>query len=254
MTGSSVSLTPLDDLPLVKAGDDLAALLIAAIRRKQIVPVDHDILLVTQKIVSKAEGRVVKLAEVEPSARAAAIAKEVRKDPRLVELILSESAEIVRQAPHVLIVAHRSGFVMANAGVDQSNVGSDDECALLLPRDADASATALKAKLDRTFGVSLGVLINDSFGRPWRKGVVGVAIGAAGIPSLVNLIGKPDLMGRKMRVTEVAFADELAAAASLVMGQSDEGRPAVYIRGISYGGSPMPASAIARSKETDLFR
>lgn len=254
MTGSTVSLTPLDDLPLVKAGDDLAALLIAAMQRKKIIPIDHDILVVTQKIVSKSEGRVVKLAEIKPSAHAIAIAKEVRKDARLIELVLSESTEIVRQARDVLIVAHRGGFVMANAGVDQSNVGCDGECALLLPRDSDASAAALKAQLDHEFGVSLGVLINDSFGRPWRKGVVGVAIGAAGIPALVSLIGRPDLMGRKMQVTEVAFADELAAAASLVMGQSDEGRPAVHIRGISYDGPPMPASAIARSKETDLFR
>jgi coenzyme F420-0:L-glutamate ligase/coenzyme F420-1:gamma-L-glutamate ligase len=254
MTGPVVSLIALDDLPLVEAGDDLAAMLIAAVRRKNIAPVDHDILVVAQKIVSKAEGRMVRLADVKPSPRAAAIADEIGKDSRQVELVLSEGTEIVRRAPNLLIVEHHSGFVMANAGIDQSNVGGDGEHALLLPRDADASAAALKAALDREFGVDLGVLINDSFGRPWRKGVVGVAIGAAGVPSLVSLVGKPDLMGRKLRVTEVAFADELAAAASLIMGQGDEGRPAVYIRGVGYDGPPMPACAIARPKETDLFR
>ncbi len=255
MAGTTVTLTALEGLPLVKPGDDLGALLAAALRRTQIAPMDHDIMVVAQKIVSKAEGRFVNLADVQPSARATAIAKEVRKDPRLVEVILSESTEVIRKKPDVLIVAHRQGFVMANAGVDQSNIGADgDERALLLPRDADASAAVLKAQLDREFGVDFGIIINDSFGRPWRNGVVGVAIGVAGLPALVSLVGAPDLFGRKMRTTEVALADEVAAAASLVMGQSDEGRPAVHVRGVASNTRPVSASALVRPKETDLFR
>jgi coenzyme F420-0:L-glutamate ligase/coenzyme F420-1:gamma-L-glutamate ligase len=255
MTSRSISLTALDGLPLINAGDDLGVLLAAALRRMQIIPVAQDILVVAQKIVSKAEGRIVDLADVVPSARAAALAKEVRKDPRLVELVLSESTEVVRHCQDVLIVAHRLGFVMANAGIDQSNVASDGgEHALLLPRDPDASAAALKLQLDREFGVDLGIVINDSFGRPWRNGVVGVALGAAGVPALQNLVGAPDLFGRKMRVTEVAVADQLAAAASLLMGESDEGLPAVHIRGVVCNAEPLPASALVRPKEMDLFR
>ncbi len=255
MAGMSVSLTALEGLPLVKAGDDLGAMLAEALRRAQIVPADHDILVVAQKLVSKSEGRLVNLADVTPSARACEIASEVRKDPRLVELILGESTEVVRQKPDVLIVAHRLGFVMANAGVDQSNIGRDGaECALLLPRDADASAARLKEHLDREFAVDVAVVINDSFGRPWRKGVVGVALGAAGLPALIDLTGTADLFGRALRVTEVAIADELAAAASLVMGQANEGRPAVHIRGISLHAAPSPAASLVRPKEMDLFR
>jgi len=254
MAGARVSLTALDGLPLIKAGDDLASLLAEALRCAGIAPANGDIVVVAQKIVSKAEGRAVALADVKPSPRALAVAADVRKDPRLVELILAESNEIIRQAPDVLIVEHRRGFVMANAGVDQSNVDADGAHALLLPVDADASAATLKARLDRAFGVDFGIVINDSFGRPWRKGVVGVAIGAAGVPALVSMVGRPDLVGRKMRVTEVAFADELAAAASLVMGQSDEGRAAVHLRGARHEGAASAAATLLRPKETDLFR
>jgi coenzyme F420-0:L-glutamate ligase/coenzyme F420-1:gamma-L-glutamate ligase len=217
---------------------------------------DGDILIIAQKVVSKAEGRFVDLVEVVPSARALALANEVNKDARLVEVILSESDEVVRHKRDVLIVAHRLGFVMANAGVDQSNVApaADGERVLLLPRDPDASAAALKARLDGEFGVDLAVVINDSFGRPWRNGAVGVALGAAGIPALQNLIGAPDLFGRRMRVSEVALADEIASAASLLMGQSDEGQPAVHLRGLHCGAPAAPASALVRSRELDMFR
>lgn len=255
MAGMSVSLTTLDGLPLVNPGDDLGSLLAAALRGAHIVPADRDILVVAQKIVSKAENRIVNLADVRPSVRASEIAETVRKDPRLVELILSESTDVIRQKPDLLIVAHRLGFVMANAGVDQSNVRADgDECALLLPRDADASAAALKDHLDREFGVDFGIVINDSFGRPWRNGVVGVALGVAGLPALVSLIGTADLFGRKLRVTEVAIADEVASAASLLMGQSDEGRPVVHVRGLAFGAKSAPAMALVRPREMDLFR
>jgi coenzyme F420-0:L-glutamate ligase / coenzyme F420-1:gamma-L-glutamate ligase len=255
MAPRNICLSALDQLPLIHAGDDIGALFASAMRRMHIVPADHDILVVAQKVVSKAEGRFVDLADVVPSACAIALAEDVGKDPRLVEVILSESAAVVRHRPDVLIVAHRLGFVVANAGVDQSNVGPEGtELALLLPRDPDGSAAALKAQLDGEFGVDLGVIINDSFGRPWRNGVVGVALGAAGVPSLWSLAGAPDLFGRKMRVTAVAVADEIAAAASLVMGQSDEGLPAVHVRGVVCPARPVPASALLRSRETDLFR
>jgi coenzyme F420-0:L-glutamate ligase/coenzyme F420-1:gamma-L-glutamate ligase len=155
----------------------------------------------------------------------------------------------------VLIVEHRLGFVMANAGVDQSNIGPEGvDAALLLPEDPDRSAQWLKTRLDQAFKVDLGVVINDSFGRPWRQGVVGVALGAAGVPALRNLIGTPDLFGRRMRVTEVASADEIASAASLVMGQAGEGVPAVHIRGLALTGEAVPAAALVRPRELDLFR
>jgi coenzyme F420-0:L-glutamate ligase / coenzyme F420-1:gamma-L-glutamate ligase len=254
MNSRSLTLTALAGIPLVAPGDDLAALLVAALRRMVIAPEDGDILVVAQKVVSKAEGRFVDLGSVAPSARAAALAKEVGKDPRLVEIILSESSEVVRHRKDILIVAHRLGFVMANAGVDQSNVGCEGERVLLLPRDPDASAAALKARLDTEYGVKFGVVINDSFGRAWRNGVVGVALGAAGVPSLRDMVGKPDLFGRKMRVTEVAVADEIAAAASLLMGQAAEGIPAVHMRGLACDAPAVPASALLRPKDMDLFR
>src|SRR6185369_16977391 len=255
MVTRSLTLTALARLPLVKAGDDLGAMLIEALRADNIAPRDKDVLVVAQKIVSKAEGRIVDLTTVVPSARALALAAEVNKDARLVEVILSESDEIIRHRRDVLIVAHRLGFIMANAGVDQSNVaGEDSNQALLLPRDPDASAAALKARLDREFGVDLGVIINDSFGRPWRMGVVGIALGAAGLPAMHNMVGVPDLFGRKMRVTEIAVADEIAAAASLLMGQGAEGQPAVHLRGLDWTAAAAPASTLIRPKELDLFR
>lgn len=255
MAPRSISLTALEGIPLVGPGDDLGAFLADALRALGIAPVDRDILVVAQKVVSKAEGRFVDLSTVAPSPRAAALAEEVRKDPRLVEVILGESTEVVRHKPDVLIVAHRLGFVMANAGVDQSNVGLEGtDCVLLLPQAPDESAAALKAQLDERFGVSLGIIISDSFGRPWRNGVVGVALGAAGVPALRNLVGAPDLYGRKMRVTEVAIADEIAAAASLLMGESDERIPAVHVRGAVCPAACVPASMLIRPREMDMFR
>jgi coenzyme F420-0:L-glutamate ligase/coenzyme F420-1:gamma-L-glutamate ligase len=254
MSARGLTLTALAGFPIVKPGDDLAALLIDALRRSGIVPEDNDVVVIAQKVVSKAEGRVVDLRTVKPSARATWLANEVNKDPRLVEVILNESSEVVRHRKDVLIVAHRLGFVMANAGVDQSNVAGDGDQVLLLPRDPDETAAQLKAALDAEFGVRLGVIINDSFGRPWRNGVVGVALGAAGVASLIDLVGVADLFGRKMRVTEVAYADEIAAAASLVMGQAAEGQPVVHIRGLQSDAPAVPASALLRPKEMDLFR
>jgi coenzyme F420-0:L-glutamate ligase / coenzyme F420-1:gamma-L-glutamate ligase len=255
MVARSLTLSALAGLPLVKAGDDLAGLLISALHRSEIAPQDKDVLVVAQKIVSKAEGRFVDLRTVVPSARAVAIAKDVKKDARLVEVVLSESNEVIRQKPDVLIVAHRLGFILANAGVDQSNVSGEGlDQALLLPQNPDASAAALKARLDREFGVDFGVVINDSFGRPWRFGVVGVALGVAGLPALRSMIGVPDLFGRKLQVTEVAVADEIAAAASLLMGQGAEGQPAVHLRGLGWDTPATPATVLLRPKDRDLFR
>ena len=253
MIARSLALTALVGLPLVKPGDDLSALLIDALRGMQIRPRDKDVLIVAQKIVSKSEGRLVDLKNVVPSARAIALGEEVNKDARLVEVILSETDEIIRKQRDVLIVADRRGFIMANAGVDQSNVAGEDQV-LLLPKDPDASAAALKTQLDHAFDTDIGVVINDSFGRPWRCGVVGVALGAAGLPSLRNMVDMPDLFGRKMRVTEVAVADEIAAAASLLMGQGAEGQPAVLLRGLDWDAPATPASVLLRPKQTDLFR
>lgn len=256
MRASTVTLTAVPGLPLVKPGDDLCGLLIAAIDQADIAPRSQDVLVIAQKIVSKAEDRYVDLADIVPSARARELAADVDKDPRLIEVILSESEQVVRYKKGVLIVAHRLGFVMANAGVDQSNIERVDghERVLILPANPDASCTAIKARLDTHYGVELGIVINDSFGRPWRNGVVGVALGASGIPALLDLVGQPDLFGRPLRVTEVAVADEIAAAASLLMGQARESRPVVHVRGLTWTTAASGAAALVRPRERDLFR
>lgn len=256
MSSSKLELLAIEGMPIVKPGDDLTRLAIDGLERSGLQVLPHDVLVVAQKIVSKAEGRMVALADVTPSARAMEVAREVDKDPRLVELILSETKRIVRSGPGVLIVEHRLGFVMANAGVDQSNVGAQDgvERALLLPRDPDASAEALRAALAARFDTRLGVIINDSFGRAWRLGTVGVALGVAGLPALKDLRGRPDLLGRPLRVSISAFADEIAASASLLMGQGDEGRPMVVVRGVDWQEPPSGIGTLLRPTGEDLFR
>lgn len=254
--GGRIELLAPAGLPRVRAGDDLCALTCAALTAAGIGLRRGDVLVFAQKIVSKAEGRMVDLARVQPSAQAREVAARVTKDPRLVELILSESRRIVRERRDVLIVEHRLGFVMANAGVDQSNVadGATGEHALLLPADPDASAARLRDEFAQACGVELGVVINDSFGRPWRRGSVGVAIGCAGIESLQDLRGEPDLFGRRLQVTEVALADEIAAAASVLMGQAAQSLPVVVVRGLLHRGPVATASALLRPPVEDLFR
>lgn len=256
MQSAALALTALPGLPMVQPGDDLAELLITALRRAGIAPASQDVLVLAQKIVSKAEGRLVRLRDVQPSPRADALAAATGKDPRMVELILAESREVVRHAPGLLVTEHRLGFVMANAGIDQSNVEhpEGEELALLLPLDPDASCARIKARLDAAFGVELAVLVNDSFGRPWRQGVTGVALGAAGLPALLDVVGKADLFGRTMRITEIAVADEIAAAASLLMGQTAAGQPAVHLRGLRWDAAARPAADLLRSRQQDLFR
>lgn len=253
---SALSFQRVTGIGEVKAGDDLAALLAVAMRTGEMPPVAGDVLVVTQKIVSKAEGRSVDLCAVMPLPRAVEIAALTGKDARMVELILSESSEIMRVRPNILIVRHRLGFVMANAGIDCSNVPSapGEDRVLLLPRDPDRSAAVLRDDLYRLLGIDLAVVISDSFGRPWRNGVVNVALGAAGLPALIDRRGERDRQGRALEVTQVAFADAIAAAAGLVMGEADEGVPAVLLRGLSWSGPDRAASALVRPLSEDLFR
>ncbi|MCL4744405.1 MAG: coenzyme F420-0:L-glutamate ligase [Burkholderiaceae bacterium] len=253
---SKLELLAVPRFPVVKAGDDLAILLADALVGAGLALRDGDIVVFAQKVVSKAEGRYVDLRQVVPSLRAQSLARDVAKDPRLVEIILSESRRVVRQRENVLIVEHRLGMVMANAGVDQSNVANPDtaELALLLPKDPDASARRLRFALIQRYNCSLAVIVNDSFGRPWRRGTVGVAIGCAGLVALSDLRGRADMFGRPLRVTEVGLADEVAAAASLLMGQADEARPVVIVRGLEVAGEGTAAATLIRSPDEDLFR
>lgn len=256
MSAGPITLIPLTGLPLVEPGDDLGQILGDGLVANAIVPQPSDILVVAHKIISKAEGRYVDLADVAPGARALEIAQTTGKDARLVEVILGQSDEVVRCRKDLLVVAHKLGFVVANAAIDQSNIAHahDLDRVLLLPEDPDASAGRLMAALGERFGLRLSVIINDSFGRAWRNGVIGTAIGAAGVPALIDLVGRQDLFGRPLQVTEHAFADEVAAAASLLMGQADEAIPAVIVRGLIWTAPEMPASALVRPKERDLFR
>lgn len=254
----SLVLTPLPGIPLVQPGDDLFELIQQALERAGIELQDGDILVLAQKIVSKAEGRLANLVEVQPSIQAQELAKTVEKDPRLVELVLRESKEVVRTRPGTIVVEHRLGFVCANAGIDHSNVAGtgdkQEEWVLLLPEDPDASALALRQRLQMDSHTRLGVLIIDSHGRAWRQGVMGSTIGLSGMPGLVDLRGHPDLFGYTLRITQVGVADELAAAASLVMGQADEGTPVVHVRGFPYPLREGGLNELLRPKEQDLFR
>jgi coenzyme F420-0:L-glutamate ligase / coenzyme F420-1:gamma-L-glutamate ligase len=252
----ALTLTTLDGIPTIRPGDDLAAIIRTSLAETSIDLRDGDVLVIAQKIVSKAEGRFVPLAAVTPSQRAQALAAESAKDPRLVELILRESTEVVRTGRGLIIVAHRLGFVMANAGIDASNVegAETEEMVLLLPENPDASAARLRARLAAGRGVDIGIIIIDSFGRAWRMGTLGTAIGVAGIPALVDLRGQPDRNGRSLQVTDVGAADEAAAAASLLMGQAAEGCPVVHLRGFPYARREGSVTELLRPREQDLFR
>jgi coenzyme F420-0:L-glutamate ligase/coenzyme F420-1:gamma-L-glutamate ligase len=256
-----LQLQALNGIPLARDGDDVATLIAAALQRDGLTLRAGDAIVVAQKLISKCEGRLVALADVVASPRAIELAARTHKDPRLVELILRESTALLRVGREVLIVEHRNGFVLANAGIDMSNanVDGDDAQALLLPLDADASAEKLRAALHRRYGVACGVLIIDSIGRAWRRGTVGQTIGSAGLPVLVDLRGRRDLHGRVLRSSDLAHADELAAAASLLMGQADEGRPVVLVRGLASaaaaaGQAAQNARVLQRARDEDLFR
>ncbi len=248
-----VEMFALRGLPMVQQGMDLAELINSSLESASLTLQDDDIVVMAQKIVSKAEGRVVRLADVTPSDEAIRRGRETDKDPAVVQLILDESAEIVRQGGQVIIAEHRLGFVMANAGIDQSNAASGH--AILLPLDSDASAARLAARLGELWGCRIGVIIIDSFGRAWRNGTVGHAIGVAGIKALLDLRNTPDLAGRPMQVTEVGLADEIAAGASALMGQGAEAKPVVIVRGFSgLRDDAGTVQALVRPREQDLFR
>jgi coenzyme F420-0:L-glutamate ligase/coenzyme F420-1:gamma-L-glutamate ligase len=251
-----LTLSVVPGIPLIEPGNDLAAIVIGAMSKAGFVASDGDIVVVAQKVVSKAQGRYVDLATVVPTARAHELAGRVEKDPRLVEVILSESIRVVRASPGVLIVEHRAGFIVANAGVDRSNVmGSPGrEVVLLQTEDADAVAQELCAQWRKHYRKSLGVIVSDSFGRPWRQGTVGVALGAAGIPALDDLRGRPDLFGRPLEVSQTALADEVASAASLLMGQANEAHPVVIVSGLASSEREVAANALIRPASKDLFR
>lgn len=251
-------LHPLTWIPLITKGDEISAILLRAIENNGIDLQDDDILVITQKIISKAEGRQIQLSSIVPSKRAKEISKVCKKDPRLIELILRESNEVLRITEKHIIVEHQLGFICANAGIDHSNVGKEKEPVidsyLLLPVNPDKSAVAIRNKIRKETGKSIGVLIIDSHGRAWRNGIVGTSIGLAGMPALVDLRGKEDIFGFKLRITQVAAADELAAAASLIMGQADERIPAVHVRGFPYQMRKASMRELIRNKNKDLFR
>jgi len=251
----SITLYGLPDIPRVQVGDDVAQLVLNALKQAKLTLLDGDVVVVTHKIISKAEGCLVKLADVEPSPRAMTLAAETHKDPRLVEVILRASRGVVRQREGTLIMETHHGWICANAGVDRSNVaGPEGEIALMLPEDPDASARRIREKLMAATGADIAVIISDTHGRAWRLGTVNVAIGVAGMLPIADLRGQTDMFGYTLRVTTVARADELAAAAGLVIGQAAEGLPVVVIRGATYPRGDGRATDMQRPPEKDLFR
>lgn len=254
----TLTLNSLQHFPLIRHGDNLADIIVSGLQENNLTLEDNDILVIAQKIVSKAEGRAVNLAQVIPSTRAVELARETEKDARLVELILQESNEVIRTRLGTIIVEHKLGFVCANAGIDHSNVAgvgnATEEWVLLLPAEPERSAQAIRQEIETRTRKRIGILIIDSHGRAWRNGTVGIAIGIAGLPGLQDLRGEPDLFGFTLRITQVGVADELAAAASLVMGQASEGIPVVHVRGFPYPLREASLQELIRPKDQDLFR
>ncbi|HEY3779382.1 MAG TPA: coenzyme F420-0:L-glutamate ligase [Rhizomicrobium sp.] len=251
-----IELVALEGIPLVRAGDDLGEIASQALARMQLMLRDDDVLVVAQKIISKSEGRLVRLDSVIPSAQGREIARSADKDPRLVEIILRETRDVLRVRAGVIVVEDTRGLVLANAGVDASNVDADggEGSVLLLPLDPDASALRLRNAIRERCGCNVGVIVNDSIGRAWRNGTIGTAIGVCGLAGLLDLRGTPDLFGRPLRTTDLGLADEIAAAASLLMGQAGEGRPVVLVRGVPYLRREGSARELQRPKALDFFR
>ncbi len=254
----SLVLTSLENIPLIRQDDNLADIVLKSLQDTGLELQDNDILVLAQKIVSKAEGRKVNLAAVSPSARAIELAQQTEKDPRVVDLILQESNEVLRTRVGTIIVEHKLGFVCANAGIDHSNVAGDgdttEEWVLLLPENPDQSCTLLRNEIESKTGKHIGVVIIDSHGRAWRNGTVGVAIGMSGVPGIIDKRGDKDLFGYTLRITIIGAADELAAAASLVMGQASEGKPVVHVRGFPYSLQEGSLKELIRPKDQDMFR
>jgi coenzyme F420-0:L-glutamate ligase/coenzyme F420-1:gamma-L-glutamate ligase len=257
-SADSLTLVALQNFPLVQADDDIGEIILDLLHKQELKLEQSDILVIAQKIISKAERRLVFLDEVVPSAKAKELATTCNKDPRVIELILNESRDIIRVRDGLIIAEHKLGMIMANAGIDQSNIGDyqDRPAVLLLPVNPDRSAQNIRNKIQETCGNSPGIIINDSIGRAWRNGITGHAIGSAGLSSLIDQRGRVDLFGRVLDHTEVAHADECAAAASLLMGQADEGKPVVLIQGLNINTDTIHGETadLIRDKSTDLFR
>jgi coenzyme F420-0:L-glutamate ligase/coenzyme F420-1:gamma-L-glutamate ligase len=256
MAFSAITLRALDGIPEIRPGDSLVDVVLAALARNQVQLAQHEVVAICQKVVSKSENRYVNLDTITPSERAVALADRCGKDARMVELVLRESTAVVRCVKDVLIVRHRLGFVVANAGIDQSNIEDGDRRALLLPEDPDQSASRIREDIARRLGVNVAVVITDSFGRAWRLGVTGTCIGCAGLVSLLDARGRPDRFGRPLRITQVAVADQVASAATLVMGEAAEGWPVVIVSGLTPGYFAHHGSAVSllRSVGDDLFQ
>lgn len=251
-----LTLHALPGIPSINEGDDLALILGDALDALSSPPVSGDVLVVTHKIISKADGRIVDLKTVKPSNAAYELALETGKSPVFCEVVLRESRRIIRKRRGLIIAEHRLGMIMANAGIDRSNVAGsvEDERVLLLPKDPDRRAADLASDLSVRFGVKLAVVVSDSVGRAWRRGVVGLALGAANLPALMDLRGRLDREGRPLAVTDIGLADEIASAAELLMGEADEGQPAVLVSGLRLDGENRPASDLQRPADEDLFR
>ncbi len=249
-------MTALPNIPLIQHGDDLAAIILRALRDANLALADGDVLVLAQKIVSKSEGRMVRLRDVTPSPRALELARQSGKDARFCEVVLWDTREVVRVRAGLIIVETKNGWVCANAGIDRSNVAPHDdaEWVLRLPEDADHSARALRERLRASTARDVGIIVDDTHGRAWRNGAVGVAIGVAGLPAVEDLRGKPDLFGYLLQVTTIGLADQIASAASLLQGQADEGRPIIHVRGAPMSRRDGSAREIVRPKEQDLFR
>lgn len=257
-TKMALTLTPLKQIPLIQTGDSLPAIILNSIKTESITIENGDIFIIAQKIVSKSEGRMVNLTTIQPSEYALQLSKITLKDPRFVELVLRESNQVIRTRENTLIVEHKNGFICANAGIDHSNVmgsdGNPEDWYLLLPEDSDRSADLIRSSLETSSGKRIGVMIIDSHGRAWRMGTVGIAIGLSGMPGLVDLRGKTDLFGYSLKITQVGAADELAAAASLMMGQAAEGSPIIHARGFPYPLRDGNLQELIRPIDQDLFR
>lgn len=256
MLKDSMQLVALESFPLVEPGDSLIDLLIDNLQHNKLELQNNDVLVIAQKIISKAENCYAYLNDVEPSSEAEKLAVEVDKDPRLVQLILDESKEVVRKRLGVMIVEHRLGYVHANAGIDRSNISSDEHNprVLLLPKDSDKSAAELRSALKERLNLDIKIIINDSAGRAWRNGTLGFAIGTAGFEPIQDLIGNKDIFGKPLEVSTVAVADELAAAGSFLMGQAGESKPVVIIRNAKLPTKEVGSQSLIRDKSVDLFR
>lgn len=254
MQAKKLSLFTVPGIPLINRGDDLVALIGTALTGAGLKLADGDIVVIAQKLVSKAEGRTVALSSVKPSAEAIQLAAATDKEPEMVQLILDESRQILRHRPGVIIAEHKSGCVLANAGIDRSNVEPDSDRVLLLPADANQSAARLREGFAAMLNANVGVIIADSVGRAWRMGTTGMTLGCAGVEALANLRGRADMFGRILQVSEHAVADSVASAAELLMGEADEATPVVVVRGLNQGHSDQDASLLLRPPEEDMFR